>query len=125
MLNCNIIWVYIIPIMKLYKVLLCLFIVAQVSMALPWFSWNQHQLSTNESCVEDCCKSLPERPPMTYYYYQNTGRFRGGSGEWAINTVGYSGQGAGYNNPDYQCVVNTGPAPATVYKLGYCKNVMH
>lgn len=37
----------------------------------------------------------------------------------------YSGQGAGYLNPDYQCVSNTGPLPATVYKLGYCVNVMH
>lgn len=62
---------------------------------------------------------------MTYYFYQNTGRFRGGSGEWAINTMTYSGQGAGYLNPDMQCVVNTGPLPATTYKLGYCVNVMH
>ena len=79
----------------------------------------------NTSCTTDCCKSLPSRSPMTYYFYQNTGRFRGGSGEWAINTMTYSGQGKGYLNPDYQCVVNTGPLPATTYKLGYCVNVMH
>jgi hypothetical protein len=38
---------------------------------------------------------------MNYYYYQNTGRFRGGRAEYAINTMGYSGQGKGYLNPDY------------------------
>lgn len=37
----------------------------------------------------------------------------------------YSGQGKGYLNPDYQCVVNTGPLPATTYKLDTCVNVMH
>lgn len=52
---------------------------------------------------------------MTYYYYQNTGRFRGGSGAYEINVLGYSGQGAGYLNPDYQCVKNVGPLPASVY----------
>lgn len=62
---------------------------------------------------------------MTYYFYQNTGRFHGGSGEYAINTMGYSGQGAGYLNPDLQCVVNTGPLPASTYKITYCKNTMH
>lgn len=41
---------------------------------------------------------------MTYYYYQNTGKFRGGSGAYVINTMGYSGNGKGYLNPDYQCV---------------------
>ena len=62
---------------------------------------------------------------MHYTYYQNTGHFIGGSGEWAINTHGYSGQGAGLMNPAKQCVVNTGPLPAAKYKLGYCKNTMH
>jgi hypothetical protein len=62
---------------------------------------------------------------MTYIYYQNTGRLKGGNAEWEINTLGYSGQGAGYLNPDYQCVVNTGPLPASTYKITYCKNVMH
>ena len=28
-------------------------------------------------------------------------------------------------NPAKQCVVNTGPLPAALYKLGYCKNTMH
>jgi hypothetical protein len=62
---------------------------------------------------------------MVYYFYQNTGRFIGGEGLYAINTLTYSGQGEGYLNPALQCVVNTGPLPATVYKIGYCKNVMH
>lgn len=58
-------------------------------------------LSTNSSCREDCCHLQPSRAPTTYYYYQNTGRFYGGSGIYAINTSGYSGQGKGYLNPDY------------------------
>ena len=82
-------------------------------------------LATNTSCTTDCCKSLPSRSPMTYYFYQNTGRFHGGSGEYAVNTKTYSGQGKGYLNPDYQCVSNTGPLPASTYKLGYCVNYMH
>ena len=82
-------------------------------------------LTANTSCTTDCCKSLPSRSPMTYYFYQNTGRFRGGSGAYAVNTKTYSGTGKGYLNPDMQCVSNTGPLPATTYKLGYCVNVMH
>ena len=62
---------------------------------------------------------------MTYTYYQNTGRFIGGSGDYKIDTHGYSGQGKGYMNPDAQCIPSTGPAPASLYKLGYCKNIMH
>lgn len=62
---------------------------------------------------------------MTYTFYQRTGRFRGGSGAYAIDTHAYSGQGAGYLNPAYQCVVNTGPLPASTYKITWCKNVMH
>jgi hypothetical protein len=79
----------------------------------------------NDSCTKSCCASLPSRGAMTYHYYQNTGRFVGGSGNYAVNTHAYSGQGEGYNNPAKQCVVNTGPLPATTYKLGYCVNVMH
>ena len=47
----------------------------------------------NDSCSKSCCASLPSRGAMTYHYYQNTGRFKGGSGEYAINTLAYSGQG--------------------------------
>jgi len=47
----------------------------------------------NDSCTTSCCASLPSRGALTYYYYQNTGRFRGGSGSYAIDTHGYSGQG--------------------------------
>mgnify|MGYP000995094248 FL=1 len=79
----------------------------------------------NTSCTTSCCASLPSRGAMTYHYYQNTGRFRGGSGAYEVNTHAYSGQGEGYNNPAKQCVVNTGPLPATTYKLDYCVNVMH
>lgn len=35
---------------------------------------------SNTSCTTDCCKTLQSRSPMTYYFYQNTGRFIGGSG---------------------------------------------
>ena len=79
----------------------------------------------NTTCHDDCCKKLPSRLPMTFYYYQKTGKLVGGSGNSTINTHGYSGQGAGYLNPDMQCVVNTGPLPAAKYKITYCKNVMH
>lgn len=47
----------------------------------------------NDSCTKSCCASLPSRSAMTYRYYQNTGRFRGGSGSYAIDTHAYSGQG--------------------------------
>jgi hypothetical protein len=84
-------------------------------------------LSTNSSCREDCCNIQPPRPPMTYYYYQNTGKFIGGVGNYSINTYGYSGQGKGYMNPDYQCVSGTdaGPLPASTYLVAFCKNMMH
>ena len=61
---------------------------------------------------------------MTYYYYQNTGRFRGGSSNWTINTLAYSGEGPGYLNPDYQCKQG-GPLPASTYTIAFCKNIMH
>lgn len=80
---------------------------------------------SNTSCTESCCASLHTRSPLTYHYYQNTGRFRGGSGAYAIDTHCYSGQGEGYNNPAKQCVSNVGPLPATTYKLASCVNVMH
>lgn len=34
--------------------------------------------STNSSCTSDCCRGLHPRTAMTYYFYQNTGRFKGG-----------------------------------------------
>jgi hypothetical protein len=37
---------------------------------------------------------------MVYTYYQRTGRLVGGSGDYRIDTKGYSGQGKGYLNPD-------------------------
>ncbi len=81
--------------------------------------------SPKVSCLTECCQTLKSRPAQYYTYYQDTGHFIGGTGEWAINTHGYSGQNDGYMNPAKQCVVNTGPLPAARYKLGYCQNTMH
>lgn len=111
--------------MQTFKAFIFLLIIVQVSFALPWMGKSDPKNMANQSCTEDCCNLGPARGPITYRYYQNTGRFRGGSGAYAINTLGYSGQGAGYLNPDYQCVLDVGPLPATVYKLTYCKNTMH
>jgi len=111
--------------MKNLTLLFCIVVLVQVSAALPWLKHDEHYATDNTSCTVDCCKSLPSRGPMTYYYYQNTGRLIGGSGDYAINTHGYSGQGEGYLNPDMQCVLFTGPLPATTYKLIYCQNTMH
>jgi hypothetical protein len=68
---------------------------------------------------------LAPRPAQTYTFYQNTGTFIGGTGQWAVKTKTYSGTGAGYLNPAYECVHNVGPLPATTYKLHDCVNVMH
>lgn len=78
------------------------------------------------NCELDCCRTLPDRPPMTYTFYQDTGRFIGGTGDSHIDTHGYSGRDKGYLNPDEECSPgDIGPLPASTYKLGYCKNVMH
>lgn len=78
------------------------------------------------NCELDCCRSLPDRAPMTYTFYQNTGRFIGGFGDSYIDTYGYSGHDKGYLNPDEECnLSDIGPLPATIYKLSYCKNMMH
>ncbi len=64
---------------------------------------------------------------MTYYYYQDTGHFIGGEGEYYINTYGYSGDSAhgGRNEPTKQCEWDVGPAPATTYQLAECQDLMH
>lgn len=72
-----------------------------------------------------CCSTLKPRPQQKYTYHQSSGKLVGGSGQWAINTVGYSGSTRGRNNPKMQCVSNTGPAPANQYKLTGCTDVMH
>jgi hypothetical protein len=36
--------------------------------------------ASNSSCDGDCCRNLTDRKPMTYIYYQKTGRLVGGSG---------------------------------------------
>jgi hypothetical protein len=104
---------------------------ALLLLAIPCQSCGGHEgetlnqeISTNSSCREDCCSLLSNRKPMTYYFYQNTGRFKGGEGEWAIDTKTYSGQGKGYLNPDEQCNED-GPLPATTYEVAFCKNIMH
>lgn len=51
-------------------------------------------------CDTDCCRTLSDRMPMSYTYYQKSGRFVGGNGEYKIDTKAYSGQGKGYLNPD-------------------------
>ncbi len=38
-----------------------------------------------------CCSTLSERPSMNFTFYLNTGHFVGGSGQWAVDTYGYSG----------------------------------
>ena len=81
--------------------------------------------NVKSNCQSDCCRTLPDRSPMTYTYYQKTGRFVGGLGDYRIQTLGYSGQGKGYLNPDQQCTHSVGPLPASTYKLSYCKNMMH
>ena len=111
--------------MKSLKLLICIILIIQLTTAFPWFFKNNQKALQNDSCTQSCCASLPARPMQRYTFYQNTGRFVGGSGEWAINTHAYSGQGDGYLNPAKQCVVDVGPLPATTYKLGYCVNVMH
>lgn len=76
-----------------------------------------------------CCSTLKPRSPLFYTYYQDTGRLVGGENEFAIETFGYSGMNTqtinGRNNPEAQCISNTGPAPATLYELGTCRDYMH
>ena len=85
------------------------------------------EASPKVQCLTECCQTLKGRAQMHYTYYQNTGHFVGGSGQWAINTRAYSGSGSkgGLNNPARQCDRNIGPLPAAKYKLAYCKNTMH
>ena len=78
-----------------------------------------------KACLETCCEDLPPRAPLNYTFYQNTGHFLGGKGEFFIDTYGYSGNATGRNNPEMQCVRMIGPAPATEYVIEYCKNWMH
>ena len=69
-------------------------------------------------CLTECCQSLSNRPAQNYTFYQSTGHFIGGTGEWHIDTFGYSGKGKGRNNPAYQCADDggdIGPLPASIY----------
>lgn len=83
------------------------------------------EVAVQSRCDEDCCRTLSDRLPMSFTYYQRTGRLVGGSGEFRIDTHGYSGQDKGYLNPDEQCTPFVGPIPASTYKLTACKNKMH
>jgi hypothetical protein len=49
---------------------------------------------------EHCCESLGSRPGQDYTFYQDTGRFIGGSGDAYVDTFGYSGKDDGRNNPE-------------------------
>ena len=82
-------------------------------------------VSSNDDDCKVCCSKLSSRPQQNYTYYQNTGRFVGGSEEWAIDTHGYSGSTEGKNKPESQCIKNVGPAPAGQYNLSGCKDTMH
>jgi len=62
---------------------------------------------------------------MTFTFYINTGRLVGGSGEFHIDTRGYSGAGSLANNPAATCQKGKGPLPAATYKIGFCKDTMH
>ena len=101
---------------------LCVTISADEGFTLPE-EFLLHKAPT--ACLTQCCETLSSRAAQTYTYYQNTGHFIGGTGEWHIDTRGYSGSGQGLMNPTMQCVSNVGPLPAARYKLGYCKNTMH
>lgn len=57
--------------------------------------------AVNATCKENCCAHLAKRPAQTFTFYQNTGRFTGGRGSYAINTKTYAGKGNGYLNPAY------------------------
>lgn len=85
-------------------------------------------LVSSQDCYT-CCSTLKDRPIQEYKYYQNTGHFIGGIGDYAIDTYGYSGNNTdginGRNNPGAQCLSNIGPAPANVYQLGNCSDTMH
>ena len=67
----------------------------------PLTTFEDHLLeqSPHVQCLTQCCETLKSRTAQHYTYYQNTGHFVGGSGNWAINTHAYSGQGEGYMNP--------------------------
>jgi hypothetical protein len=80
---------------------------------------------TQPMACPKCCELLPKRSPLSYTYYQSTGKFVGGSGQWKIDTKGYSGNGKGRNNPAMQCEKNVGPLPVNVYKLSHCQDYMH
>lgn len=80
--------------MKLGLFLLTIIALAQVSQAFDFSSESLKEKAVsllemvlkrspivgNDSCTKSCCASLPARPAMTYRYYQDTGRFIGGSG---------------------------------------------
>ena len=82
-------------------------------------------LETNDDECTVCCSKLTLRPQQNYTYYQDTGKFVGGSGEWAIDTHGYSGNSEGRNDPTKQCIHSVGPAPVGQYNLTGCKDTMH
>ncbi len=83
---------------------LAILLSSQALLPIPLDTENKSKLKENESCTEDCGKRLSPREPITYTFYQNTGRFVGGLGDYTIDTHGNSDQSAGYLKPEYQCV---------------------
>jgi hypothetical protein len=83
---------------------LAILLSSQALLPIPLNTENKSKLKENESCTEDFCKTLSPRRPMTYTFYQNMGIFVGRTGDYTIDTHGYSDQSAGYLKPEYQCV---------------------
>ncbi len=93
--------IYIIVLMAIDKSkIVALFVFAYLAFSFQEDNQQSEIQVIGSDCSTDCCRTLPDRSPMTYTYYQKTGRFVGGSGDYKIDTHGYSGQGKGYLNPD-------------------------
>jgi len=60
-------------------------------MSLAIETKNVLEVDQSNATCKVCCSTLKDRPSMNYTFYINTGHFIGGSGEWAIDTYGYSG----------------------------------
>ncbi|HZK99414.1 MAG TPA: tlde1 domain-containing protein [Caulobacteraceae bacterium] len=57
---------------------------------------------------------------MSWSYSQATGKLRDPSGEWV--GTGYSGHGAGLNNPAMEADPDVGPIPAGIWIIGPPRN---
>jgi RHS repeat-associated protein len=62
---------------------------------------------------------------VTCVYHQATGQLTctdDQTGQQVVNHTGYAGHGQGVNNPNMQCVQNTGPLPTGTYSIGPAVN---